>query len=361
MAVCVTGATGFLATHIIRKLLEGGDTTVHGTVRSLGSNPELLAELRRFPNAATHLRLFEADLLQPDDGRFAAALAGCAALLHTATPVIVPGAGQMTDQENEDSYCIPAVEGTAALLDATAAAGCSVVVLTASTACFLGHPRFDECKEAAVMSGSGSTDSDEAHMRKNKQWYRLAKTLQERLAREKCPELGIELATIHPSLIVGPYFGDATTRLSAGHAAVLGVLNGPNDAVANGHTGVVHVEDVAAAHISAARLLLSAPNGAALPGPRRYLLNQPELWHLDKFTEFVAGLSPLGAAVAPPADAAAAAVAAAGFRVVPPTADCGPAERELGIVLKAAEASLQETVDSLVEKGLVQGPAAPKL
>jgi nucleoside-diphosphate-sugar epimerase len=351
LCCCVTGATGFLATHLIQQLLAAGHC-VRGTVRSLAANPEVLAALRGFDGAAERLALFEADLLAPADGRFATALAGCEALLHTATPVIVPDADRLSPAELEAAYCSPAVDGTRTLLEVAAAADCAAVVLTASTACFLGHPRFDRADAAAVMTADGSTDSDEAYMRANGQWYRLAKTLQEGLARELAPRLGLALATIHPSLIVGPYFGDAGTRLSAGHASVLGLAGADAPAEAgNGHTGVVHVQDVAAAHIAlAGRLLAGACNGG------RYLLNQSPLWSVEAYARFVGRASPLH----PPSAAAStdAAVAAAGFRVVPPTADCGPARRDLGIVLRAPEGSLRETVASLAEKGLL---AAPRL
>ena len=81
--VCVTGASGFIASHCVQQLLATG-YTVHGTVRSL-ENREKVAHLEALPFAATRLKLFEADLLV--DGSFDAAVAGCDAVLHTASPL----------------------------------------------------------------------------------------------------------------------------------------------------------------------------------------------------------------------------------------------------------------------------------
>lgn len=62
--VLVTGATGFVANHVIKKLLEDGHK-VRGTVRSL-ANEEKLAPLKELPNADKNLQLVEADLVKAD-------------------------------------------------------------------------------------------------------------------------------------------------------------------------------------------------------------------------------------------------------------------------------------------------------
>ena len=72
MLVCVTGATGFVASHLVTALLSRG-YTVRGTVRSL-TNEQRLAHLRALPGAAERLQLVEADLLS--DGSFDEAVNG---------------------------------------------------------------------------------------------------------------------------------------------------------------------------------------------------------------------------------------------------------------------------------------------
>lgn len=65
--VLVTGASGFLASHVVRQLLEAGQHRVRGTVRSL-ANEEKVGPLRHLcPEYAMYeLELVEADLMNKD-------------------------------------------------------------------------------------------------------------------------------------------------------------------------------------------------------------------------------------------------------------------------------------------------------
>ena len=203
--VCVTGASGFLATHVVSTFLSH-DFRVRGTVRSL-SNTATLSPLREATSAhpASALTLFEADLTDPAGPGFAEALAGCDVLVHTATPVVVDTTG-MDDDAALHAFTDPAVDGTVALLQTAHAAGVRHVVLTASTGCILGRPEYDEPRGPSELSGDVSSDVE--WMTEHKQWYRLAKTLQEIAAREFCAAHGMTISTLHPSLILGPFFGD---------------------------------------------------------------------------------------------------------------------------------------------------------
>ena len=64
--VLVTGASGFLASHILKQLLEGGQFIVRGTVRSLANEKKIAPLKRLFPDAKYDLELVEADLLVKD-------------------------------------------------------------------------------------------------------------------------------------------------------------------------------------------------------------------------------------------------------------------------------------------------------
>lgn len=55
--ICVTGATGFIASHIVEQLLEAG-YKVNGTVRDLAKK-DSYKHLEQFPNAAENLKLFQ--------------------------------------------------------------------------------------------------------------------------------------------------------------------------------------------------------------------------------------------------------------------------------------------------------------
>lgn len=71
--ICVTGGRGYIAAHIIQRLLAAGHA-VHATVRGAtdGPNVEFLQQL---PGAEERLKLFPADLMTP--GSFDAALQDC--------------------------------------------------------------------------------------------------------------------------------------------------------------------------------------------------------------------------------------------------------------------------------------------
>ncbi|XP_037476482.1 putative anthocyanidin reductase [Triticum dicoccoides] len=71
--VCVTGAAGYIASWLVKKLLDRG-CTVHGTVRNLGDEKKTEV-LRGLPGAAERLVLFEADIY--DAATFEPAIQGC--------------------------------------------------------------------------------------------------------------------------------------------------------------------------------------------------------------------------------------------------------------------------------------------
>jgi nucleoside-diphosphate-sugar epimerase len=81
--VCVTGANGFLGSHIIKQLLERG-YQVRGTVRST-KDPAKTEFLRKLPGAKKRLQLVEADLSQ--DNAFDEAFKDCKWVIHNASPV----------------------------------------------------------------------------------------------------------------------------------------------------------------------------------------------------------------------------------------------------------------------------------
>lgn len=83
LTVTVTGATGFIATELVKQLLEKG-YDVRGTVRSL-KNEENVAHLKALDAALPgNLTLHEADLLQ--EGSFDNVVKGSDYVFHTASP-----------------------------------------------------------------------------------------------------------------------------------------------------------------------------------------------------------------------------------------------------------------------------------
>jgi len=83
--VCVTGGAGFIASWLVKKLLEKG-YTVHATLRDVGDEDKAGLLRRLVPGAAEsgRLLLFQADLY--DAATFAPAFAGCRFVFLVATP-----------------------------------------------------------------------------------------------------------------------------------------------------------------------------------------------------------------------------------------------------------------------------------
>src|SRR5689334_1013581 len=81
--ILVTGATGFLASHVIKNLLEKG-FTVRGTVRSLARKDRYDYLYGLVPNSKDRLSFVEADLLNADSWK--SALEGIDYVMHLASP-----------------------------------------------------------------------------------------------------------------------------------------------------------------------------------------------------------------------------------------------------------------------------------
>ncbi|XP_038980597.1 phenylacetaldehyde reductase-like isoform X3 [Phoenix dactylifera] len=83
--VCVTGASGYIASWLVKLLLQRG-YTVRGTVRDL-ADPKKTEHLRALEGANERLQLFKANLLE--EGSFDSVVKGCEGVFHTASPCYV--------------------------------------------------------------------------------------------------------------------------------------------------------------------------------------------------------------------------------------------------------------------------------
>ncbi|XP_008783824.2 putative anthocyanidin reductase [Phoenix dactylifera] len=80
--VCVVGASGYLGSWLVKKLLEKGHA-VHATLRNSGDESKTRL-LKSLPGADTRLLLFEADLFEPHS--FEAPIQGCQFVFLLAAP-----------------------------------------------------------------------------------------------------------------------------------------------------------------------------------------------------------------------------------------------------------------------------------
>ncbi|KAF0911434.1 hypothetical protein E2562_008308 [Oryza meyeriana var. granulata] len=225
--VCVTGAAGYIASWLVKLLLERG-YTVKGTVR----NPDdpKNAHLKALDGAAERLVLCKADLLDYDS--ISAAVDGCHGVFHTASPVT----------DDPEQMVEPAVRGTEYVIKAAADAGTvRRVVFTSS----IGAVTMDPNRGPDVVVDE-SCWSDLEHCKKTKNWYCYGKAVAEQAACKVAKERGVDLVVVNPVLVVGPLL-QPTVNASAVH--ILKYLDGSAKKYTNAVQAYVDVRDVAAAHV----------------------------------------------------------------------------------------------------------------
>ncbi|MDQ1310749.1 MAG: hypothetical protein QG601_2019, partial [Pseudomonadota bacterium] len=109
--VLITGISGFIAKHCAVEMLNAG-YAVRGTVRSLQRSGEVRGSLARHADVS-RLTFAQADL-EADTG-WDAAVAGCAHVLHVASPF------PAKQPKDEQDLIRPAVQGTLRVMRAAAA------------------------------------------------------------------------------------------------------------------------------------------------------------------------------------------------------------------------------------------------
>jgi dihydroflavonol-4-reductase len=226
--VLVTGASGFIAKHIVRELLENS-YSVKAAVRSEKRQAQVEA---LFPGA--DLSFISLDLLT-DDG-WAEAMVGVDVLLHTASPFPVD------EPQDPQELIRPAVDGTLRALAAAQAAGVRRVILTSSCAAIYkdsAKPRMD------VSTPANWTDPNHPDTTA----YEASKTLAERAAWDfvaEHPEM--QLTTINPGAVFGPPMDE---HYATSLAYVERFLGGVDPAYPKSNLPIVDVRDVARMHVAA--------------------------------------------------------------------------------------------------------------
>jgi dihydroflavonol-4-reductase len=253
--VLVTGISGFIAKHCAVEMLNAG-YAVRGTVRSMVRAAAVRDTLARHADVA-RLSFAEADL--ESDAGWSAAVAGCAHVLHLASPF--PAA----QPRDEQDLIRPAVEGTLRVLRAAVAAGVERLVQTSSMAAVAyGHPR--ERSEPFTEDDWTRVESPGVTA------YTKSKTLAERAARDFVASDGggLHYSSVNPGLVLGPAL-DRDIGTSA--ELVQQFLKGKYPGAPRLMIPCVDVRDVARMHRLA--LETSAPSGG------RYLGAAGSLWLVD--------------------------------------------------------------------------------
>jgi nucleoside-diphosphate-sugar epimerase len=233
--VLVTGGSGFIGAHCIKRLHEDGHR-VRTTVRSLAREQEVRDLVGDGP-----LEVVAADLT--DDAGWGEAVAGCAHVLHVASPF------PLGQPKHEDELIVPARDGALRVLRAARDAGVRRVVLTSSFAAIgYGHGHPDK-----VYDETSWTDVDGPGVSA----YAKSKTIAERAAWSftEAEPGAPELAVVNPVAVLGPLLGrDPSTSIELVKRLIDGSMPGtPKVAY-----GIVDVRDVADLQVRA----MTAPEAA---------------------------------------------------------------------------------------------------
>ncbi|XP_051151919.1 putative anthocyanidin reductase isoform X2 [Andrographis paniculata] len=239
---CVTGATGYIGSWLVKSLLQRG-CTVHATLR----NPEKASHFVSLWQGEDRLRLFTADL--QEDGSFDDAVRGCHGVFHVAAPMESIRVPASADAENyvKTEVVDPAVRGALNILKACLKSDTRRVVFTSSISTMSAKdssgrwlPIVDEhCQipihDVLKAKANGWLSSEDA-------------------AFEFAEENGIDLVSVITATVGGPFLTPTVpTSIQFLLAPVTGsptlfpLLEAVNSRM--GSIAMVHIEDVCNAHV----------------------------------------------------------------------------------------------------------------
>lgn len=245
--ILVTGASGYVASWIVKYLLEGG-YTVHGTVREKQDTQKVAHLINLDESSPGTLNLFEADLL--NQGAFADAMQGCELVIHTASPF------QLRVKDPQKQLIEPALEGTRNVLQSVNEIdSVKKVVLTSSVVAVMGDAvDIEDTEDHIFTEDHWNLSSDLNH-----QPYAYSKTLAEKEAwRINQNQDRWHLVTINPGFILGPSLSNRVDSYSTNF--VKSLVDGTfKSGMPSIYFGFVDVRDVAQAHIKAG--LMEHPSG----------------------------------------------------------------------------------------------------
>eukprot|EP01018_Ginkgo_biloba_P026571 Gb_02542 [translate_table: standard] len=234
--VCVTGASGYIGSWLVMRLLERG-YYVHGTVRD-PENHGKVAHLLKLPGASEKLKLFKADL--NDETAFDDAVNGCEGVFHVASPV------NLNPEALQGEVVGPAVRGTIHLLRSCKRSSSVKRIIHTSSVSAVMFPGKNVPNDIVDESYWTSVD----HCRKNKiiGWmYFIAKTYAEEGALKFGMEQDMDVISILPAVTVGDFL---TPDVPGSVATLMALTKGDEDFLSYiPRLPYVHIDDVARAYI----------------------------------------------------------------------------------------------------------------
>ncbi|KAL0425853.1 UNVERIFIED_CONTAM: Vestitone reductase [Sesamum radiatum] len=267
--VCVTGGSGFVASWLIMRLLQRGysvNTTVRSQSHTSGSGGKKdISFLTSLPGASERLNVFTADLENPDS--FAAAIDGCIGVFHVAHTI------DFQNKETVETVTNKSIGAALGILKACLKTKTvKRVVYTSSASTVM----FNDKAAGAVLDEGSWSDVD--YIKNEKLFgasYFISKTLTERAALEFAEKHSLDLVTVIPTWIHGPFI---CTSCPGSVKSSLAMLIGNEGEIRYcENTPFVHTDDVASAHI----FLFEYPEAKG-----RYICSAVEIT-VDKLHEFL--------------------------------------------------------------------------
>ncbi len=336
---CVTGASGFIGSHIVRELLERG-YAVRATVRDASDTKKTEHLTRLAEGLAGVLELRSCDLTKP--GSFDEAIDGCQHVHHVASAVYL-GA-----KDPQREIVDPAVQGTENVLGAIdRASSVEAVALTSSVAAIA---------DLAPRPGHTYTEADwnrDATLETSP--YNLSKTLAERAVWRwhdaLPPARKVPLTVINPVMVFGPVYAKVHLRTSP--SMVTAHLAHKWPACPKVSFPVVDVRDVAKAQV------VGVEQGVT----GRFILHSEAMW-MREIAQTLAPAFPdfdVRALPMPGSLLYVMAVFAKGMSLRwvrnnlnhRGVIDNSKVTRELGITLRPARESVLDTATSAIEQGFI--------
>ena len=337
--VTVTGASGYIGSHVVANLLAKG-RNVRATVRD-ADDPIRVDHLKNLKKGdGGNLEIVEMDLFDSDSVN--AAISGCTDLIHTAAAV------RISAKDPQRQIVDPSVIGTRNVVAAIDAAGTvERFVHTSSTAAI--RPLKWKNKEMFTTE----TWADDATLETNP--YGLAKVLAEKIVREWHSEGEGEgkprMVTIHPSVVFGPPMSKIHLRGSLSFLNALVQRKIP--ILIPIQINIVDVRDVAEAHVRALTMGQNAGRYQTVSGDMQFSEISRELR-----TEYPELKTPrftvpylIALIFGPLFDRRITFSWARQHLKRKLYWDASPAEQELGMSWKSPRESVIESVPGLIEKG----------
>ena len=346
--VAVTGASGYVGSHVVRALVHRGYT-----VRACVTDPDDPRKRDHLvamsdPDGQGSVELHRANLLEP--GSYDAPFAGCSAILHVGTAMAYGGAND--PRQVYDG----AVEGTRAVLSSVQKAGSIRRFVFTSSFAAIGHPAkpgyvFTE-DDWASDGREGDPKWDPARIDENGEMaYAMAKVDTEHLVNRTAEENGrFDAISVCPLVVLGPLLSTAHELVGSWQWALGRMLRGKP--CIRGWQALWNIVDVRDVGLAQALILESdrCRNGS------RYQLSATdpsgELDVMQLQAHLQALFPDIEVGGGPPELAAMLEKYGAVYDA--PRAHCDRAREELGLETHAIEDTLRETGRTLIDLGLIE-------